>query len=321
MKTPDGGEGPPPLVYNPPMVGEFQLIEWIRSRRAPRGGIVVDIGDDLAALRWDGADLLLVGVDQVLDGVHFDSAVHLPEAIGAKVMNRNLSDCAAMACLPAAAVVTVALPRTAGLDYAKALDAGLRKAGDAFDCPIIGGDTASWDGKLLLTVTILGRSAGVAPIPRGGAKAGDGIFVTGALGGSLLGRHMTFRPRVLEARAMAAIAPISAMIDLSDGLSRDVGHIADQSGVAALIEADAVPIHADARESERRDGQSPLHHALHDGEDHELLFTAPATFAAALAPWAQPIGRIEAGSGVFLVDADGRRAPLAPLGWQHGIGP
>jgi thiamine-monophosphate kinase len=126
------------------MPGEFDFIDWIRSQQPRTDAVPVPAGDDLAVLKWPAGDLLLVGVDQVLDGVHFDSATHPPRAIGRKVMNRNLSDCAAMACLPAAAVTTVALPKGIGLDYAKELYLGLREAADRFDCAIIGGDTASW---------------------------------------------------------------------------------------------------------------------------------------------------------------------------------
>src|SRR6266478_7882408 len=106
------------------MAGEFEFIEWLKKQQAVWEFVVVPAGDDLAVLRWRAEDLLLVGVDQVLDGVHFDSAVHSPRAIGRKVMNRNLSDCAAMGCLPAAAVTTVALPRGTGIEYAKELYIG-----------------------------------------------------------------------------------------------------------------------------------------------------------------------------------------------------
>src|SRR4051812_10387815 len=182
------------------MPAEFDFIDWIQSQHTSTDFVPVPQGDDLAVLRWNSADLLLVGVDQVLDGVHFDSAVHTPRAIGRKVMNRNLSDCAAMACLPAAAVATVALPAGGGGAYARELYLGLREAADPFGCPVVGGDTASWAGRLVVTVTILGRSAGVDPVTRKGARVGDGVYVTGPLGGSILGRHMTFEPRVELAR-------------------------------------------------------------------------------------------------------------------------
>src|SRR5947209_13832301 len=122
------------------MAGESDFIEWLRTQQPASGRVEVPIGDDLAALKWPADDLLLVGVDQVLDGVHFDSSVHPPRAIGRKAMNRNLSDCAAMACLPAAAVTTFALPKGVGEDYAKELYEGMRQAGAMFECPVVGGD-------------------------------------------------------------------------------------------------------------------------------------------------------------------------------------
>src|SRR5688572_27439950 len=155
------------------MPGEFDFIDWIRSQQRTTDLVQLAAGDDLAILKWPKDDLLLVGCDQVLDGVHFDSKVHSPRAIGRKAMNRNLSDCAAMACLPAAAVATVALPRGTPIQYAKELYLGLREAADAFDCAIVGGDTGAWDGKLALTVSILGRSNGIEPLRRSGAKVGD----------------------------------------------------------------------------------------------------------------------------------------------------
>jgi thiamine-monophosphate kinase len=299
------------------MAGEFDVIEWVRQQQlkaAGAGFVLVPPGDDLAVLKWPADDLLLVGCDQVLDGVHFDARAAPPRQIGRKVMNRNLSDCAAMACLPAAAVVTVALPRGAGADYAKDLYLGLRDAADPFDCPIVGGDTGSWDGKLVMTVTVLGRSAGVTPVTRKGARPGDAIFVTGPLGGSILGRHLDFEPRVTLARQIVGPMGPTAMIDLSDGLSRDLGHVCRESGVGAVVEASAVPIHDDAHLLMQRDGRSPLEHALHDGEDYELLLTAKPRTTFLL----KRIGTITAEPGVWL-QAEGGREPLEPKGWEHEL--
>ena len=295
------------------MPREFDFIDWLRAQHRASKLVALPQGDDLAVLNWPAGELLLVGVDQVLDGVHFDSQVHSPRAIGRKVMNRNLSDCAAMACLPAAAVVAAALPAHVGLEYAKELYLGMREAGEKYDCTIVGGDTGSWPAKLALSVTILGRSAGIQSITRKGAKVGDGIYVTGPLGGSILGRHMTFEPRVQLGREVAKSGRVTAMIDLSDGLSRDLGHICQQSNVGAQIDAAAVPIHADAVELSRRDGHEALEHALHDGEDYELLFTASEDPQF---PGITRVGTIVQDPGITLL-RNGQRETLAPRGWQH----
>lgn len=293
------------------MAGEFEFLEWIRSQGRRTDSVLTPAGDDLAVLNWPAGDLLLVGVDQVIDGVHFDSSIHSPRQIGRKAMNRNLSDCAAMACLPAAAVTTAALPAGVGAEYAKELYLGLRDAADPFDCPIVGGDTASWAGRLVVTVTILGRSAGIPPLTRSGARAGDGIYVTGPLGGSILGRHMDFTPRIALARRLAAGGRVTSMIDLSDGLSRDLGHICRQSGVGAILEAERIPIHSDA--TRLRDRRTPLEHALHDGEDHELLLTGSPED-----PSLVRLGTITAEPGIR-IEASGRSETLEPLGWEHGL--
>ena len=304
------------------MPGEFDFIDWLR-RLQPRSSLVpVPAGDDLAVLDWPGGDLLLVGVDQVLDGVHFDSAVHSPRVIGRKAMNRNLSDCAAMACLPAAAVTTFALPRGVGPDYARELYLGMKEAGDAFGCPIVGGDTGSWPGRLAVTVTILGRPAGVRPVTRGGARPGDRLYVSGPLGGSILGRHLSFTPRIDAARRLAEGGAVTAMLDLSDGLSRDLAHLCRESNVGAVIDASAVPVHDDARTLSRQDGRPPLDHALHDGEDYELLAAVPATTEAdALATTLgfACVGWTSAEPGVRIDHGGGRREPLVPQAWEHQL--
>ena len=299
------------------MPGEFDLIDFIRARQQTSDRVPLAAGDDLAALKFDAADgLIVVGIDQVLDGVHFDSKQHAPERVGRKAMNRNLSDCAAMACLPAAAMVSLALPRALPMDWAKRLYDGIREAGLVFDCPIVGGDTGTWNGPLAVTVAILGRAAGpfdktVVPVRRSGAKPGDAVYVTGPLGGSILGRHLDFTPRVREARALVAAHRISAMIDLSDGLSRDAAHLARESGVGIVIDAASVPVHADV--AKLTDGRPPLEHALHDGEDYELCFTGEVRIASAVR-----IGTVVAERGVWLQTDDERR-PLAAGGFEHRL--
>lgn len=309
------------------MPGEFDFISWIRSQQRTSDFVQVPAGDDLAVLTWKPGELVLVGTDQVLDGVHFDSSVHSPRAIGRKVMNRNLSDCAAMACLPAAAVATVALPKGTSMDFCKELYLGMKEAGDVFGCKIVGGDTGTWNGRLALSVTILGRSGGTPPIRRSGAIPGDGIFVTGPLGGSRLTRHMNFVPRVREAHALGRAGGVTAMIDISDGLSRDLAHICAESSVGAVIRSSQIPIHDDAMNM--KDDYTPLEHALHDGEDYEILFTWTGEAIDYPKSLRFPelggtrceltrIGMITGVPGVFL-ENDGQITPLRPKGWEHSF--
>ncbi len=298
------------------MPSESDLLRWIINRQQSRAAIQLPAGDDLAIAKWNAADLLLVGVDQVLDGVHFDSAIHSPEAIGQKAMLRNLSDCAAMACLPAFALINVALPRGSGVEFAKALYLGVEKAGDRFNCAIIGGDTGSWSGKLAMSITILGRSAGIEPITRSGAQPGDSIFVTGPLGGSILGRHMTFEPRIALARDIAASGKLHAMLDLSDGLSRDLSRLCELSNVGAKVDVERLPIHPDAKLLAVRDGLKPIDHAMNDGEDYELLFAAHRSF--------QHLDCIEIGEIVPATDGlsfrlRGTRLQVPTSGWEHSL--
>ena len=297
------------------MPGEFDFISWLRDQAPAGPAVPIGIGDDLAALRLPAGDLVLVGIDQVLDGVHFDSAVHGPRQIGRKAVNRNLSDCAAMACLPAAAVLSLALPRGCGADYAKQIYLGARDAGDAEGCPIVGGDTGSWPGPLAVTVAVVGRSGGIAPVTRGGARVGDGLYVTGPLGGSLTsGRHLSFAPRVSLARDLAARFRLHAMADVSDGLLRDLRNVCVASGVGAEVDARLVPVHDDVSAVAPAVARSI--HAMTDGEDHELLIASPDELP-------RPCVRVGTVTpdGFTMTTVDGRtvRGWPAAGGWEHAL--
>lgn len=301
---------------------EFELIDWIRSQsKLDPAAVPVGPGDDTAVLMC-GQEKLLITVDQLLDGVHFRLAEHGPVSAGGKAMARSLSDIAAMAALPIGAVVTVAMPKGFSREDAEKLYTGMRKAGDKFRCPIVGGDLSVWEGAMAITVTVFGRPAGIKPVLRSGAKVGDAICATGSFGGAWKSqRHLKFVPRVHEARILASRHELHSMIDVSDGLAADLAHICDASGVAAELQAESVPVHAELKAPSS--DPTALAAALGDGEDYELLFTLPAAQAEQLlreqplAVRVARIGTIVEGKGMTLVYSDGRREPLPPKGWVH----
>jgi thiamine-monophosphate kinase len=197
---------------------------------------------------------------------------------------------------------------------------GLREVADAFGVALVGGDTNSWDGKLVISVTALGEATPRGPVTRRSAQPGDWLFVTGPLGGSILGHHLDFTPRVREALALHRAVELRAMLDISDGLAADVNHICEESRCGAVLVAEAIPISDAARELGRTSGKTPLQHALGDGEDFELVFAvSPEDGAKILA--APPVpGLVKIGkcveSGLWLESAGARQA-LAPVGWVH----
>ncbi len=304
-------------------LNEFDLIAWIRAQTPHSPSVPVGIGDDAAALRLPPGALALVTTDMLIDGRHFLSADAAPRQIGHKAVARSLSDIAAMAGDPLAVVVALAAPPRMTPDYFRELFAGMKAAADALDTPLVGGDISSADMPLTLTVTSLGTAMPDAVVRRSGARPGDALLVTGELGGSILGRHLAFLPRLREARWLRERAPLRAMIDLSDGLAADAAHIARESGVGIELDADALPVSAAAHTLARRSGRTPLSHALHDGEDYELLLAVEPHHADRLLTCADApvtmtrIGRVVAEPGLWLRDAGGRRAPLPPEGWKH----
>jgi thiamine-monophosphate kinase len=300
-------------------VSELDLIRWIRRRIGTRRGrIVVDSGDDAAVLKV-GRGNLLFKTDSVIDGVHFDSASARPEAVGHKAIARCLSDIAAMGCYPTFAVVAIMIPRNAREIYVKRVLTGLERTAEKYGTPVVGGDVKSHDGKLAISVALLGETRDLEPVRRSGARIGDAIAVTGPLGGSILGRHLTFQPRVREGLELNRRFELHAMIDISDGLTTDLGHLCDESRVGALLQEDRLPISRDAKKLSRRDRRPALDHALNDGEDYELLFTLPAIQARKLerSRLGKVIGQVTGLSGLYLQSASGEPRELARRGWEH----
>lgn len=303
-------------------MGEFAYIAWLRSRTPADPRVLVGPGDDCAVLA-PPIRPLLVTTDMLMDGTDFVVADVGPRRAGRKAMAANLSDVAAMAGEPIAAVVGVALPRGSGSggEFAEQLYNGIRDAADEFSVPVVGGDTNSWNGPLVVSVTALGEATDRGAVLRSGAKPGDWLFVTGPLGGSILGRHLDFTPRVREALALHAAVELHAMCDVSDGLAADLNHILEESRCGAVLVAESMPIAAAAVELSRTSGKAPLRHALGDGEDFELVFAvSPADGERLLRGSPVPVVKIGecVESGLWL-EVAGKREVLAPTGWVHPL--
>ncbi len=299
--------------------------------------ILTGPGDDCAVIRTPSGDRLLMKVDQAIGGRHFRPHPATPiDLIARKAIARSVSDIAAMGGSPTCALAAATLPSPC--PWADELFDAMARWARHWNCPLVGGDIATWtnepDGQagdspassgLVLSVTILGTPHPIrGPVLRSTARPGDAVYVTGPLGGSLdretgLGRHLTFEPRLAEARALcdALGDRLHAMMDISDGLGIDASRLATASGVRIELDARAIP---------RAQGVHDWRQAASDGEDYELLFTADSREAGGIGPRpasggagpspAVPIGRVVEGSGCVIID-HGTEHDGAVMGWEH----
>jgi len=303
---------------------ETDLIRYFRQRVPGHRILQVGLGDDAAVLELAGRQYVLT-VDLLSDHVDFELSQVDPVRVGRKLLAVNLSDIAAMAARPLAAVIALLLPRSGGAKLAKALYEGLLPLAHQYDLAIAGGDTNSWEGPFSASVTILGESTDRGPLTRSGARPGDQILVTGWFGGSILGKHLDFQPRVEEALLLHQRYDLHAGIDCSDGLALDLSHLAEESGCGAVLDLAAVPVAEDAYRLAQQlaDGSTPLEHALADGEDFELILAVPPDQARRILadqPLAVPvwqIGQFIPTPGLWEQTADGELRPLSAAGWEH----
>ncbi|HME59263.1 MAG TPA: thiamine-phosphate kinase [Terracidiphilus sp.] len=332
--------------------GELALLAEIRQRAAhatgfgQKSGLRLGIGDDCALLKPRDGEELAVTTDLSIDGRHFRLDWHQPEAIGHRVLARGLSDLAAMGARPVAAFLSLGLPRSLAADVAgrrptwveRFLDGFLALA-EACETPLAGGDLAE-STLAVADIVLVGAVARGRALLRSGARPGDLLYVTGALGGAtaglarlaelaeagrsnppripkkleaLLAPHLYPQPRIAQGLWLQRRGVASAALDLSDGLSTDLAHLCEESGVAAEIDASALPIHLAAT----------LAQALHGGEDYELLFTAHQATRLPRAIAGVPVTRIgrilktRAGRPTMtLISLQGAQ-PLEPHGWEH----
>jgi thiamine-monophosphate kinase len=308
-------------------MNELELIARLTKALPANATVVTGAGDDCAVLDLGLPDkLLLFKTDAVVEGVHFEQSTP-PEKIGRKALARCLSDVAAMAGTPAAAVVTIGLPEHFRPETVERIYHGLGALAQKHGVAVVGGETTVNLECIFISVALLGMVHRGKQILRSTARAGDAIFVTGELGGAAGGRHLDFEPRLAEARWLAEHFPVHAMIDLSDGLAGDLRHILKASGVGAELLKSAIPVSRAAKEFARKNpfGKTPLAAALSDGEDFELLFTAAAGEAVKLLDaWKKHfpklklscIGKIVSGQGIAIRDKSGAEK-LDAYGYVH----
>jgi thiamine-monophosphate kinase len=312
---------------------ELEFIRWLREHVPDDPRAKLGLRDDAAVLSADSRNVV-VTTDLLTDGVDFRVEVDDLPWIGRQALGANLSDLAAMAAAPLAAFVSVALPRTGStgttpLDMAIGLYEGILPLAREYNVAIAGGDTNTYDGPLVISVTAIGQPMERGPLTRSGGHAGDWLLVTGTLGGSLLGHMFDFTPRVREAIALHQRYGLAAGIDISDGIALDASRLAEASGCGAVIYIDRVPVSPDAVELAKRDGAgdveaAALAHALGDGQDFELLFAASPTTAQSILN-ERPldcrvthVGELIAESGLWQQTSDTpARTPLEVTGWRH----
>lgn len=297
-------------------IGEHEAIRRLTAHLGTHPDLVVGTGDDCAVARLPGGLVDQVfTTDPVIENIHFHAG-EKPERIGGKAAGRVLSDIAAMGAQPQWLLVNVVAPPSLGFSVLAEIYAGMAAQCGRFGATIIGGDLAQGPA---LELHVFGT--GVLPsgtaLLRSGARPGDRIFVSGPLGGSIAGKHLDFVPRVAEGLFLRETGLVNAMMDISDGLATDLRHILRQSGVGAVLDADAIP------------KNGTLAAALFDGEDYELLFTAAPNHVDELCSrWRQRfhaglavVGSITPRSGEFLLqDRNGARQAVEGKAFEHFSG-
>lgn len=306
---------------------EFELIARLVRDLPSNSSVVTGPGDDCALVDLGLADRLAVlKTDAVVSGIHFTPETP-GEKVGHKALGRVLSDFAAAAAHPIAALVTLALPPGLSPDWVEAAYAGMGRLARRWGVAIVGGETTTCPERTMLSISALGTVPRNRTVRRSGARAGDALFVSGELGGSLAGHHLDFEPRLEEAWWLAEHSNVRAMIDLSDGLAGDLRHLLKASQVGAELFQESLPIRRAARLRARGgDGAKPATlAALTDGEDFELLFCVPSREAVqVLDGWKARfpstrltcIGRITEGPELRLRTAKGFQ-PVPEHGYVH----
>ena len=312
-------------------LGEFGFIDEIAKLADPAeaGRVVVGIGDDAAVLDLGGPDLTVVTTDAMLEGRHFELAWLSPAEVGWRAGAAALSDLAAMGARPVAVFASVGLPPSWPAERGRELMSGLAACAQSVGATLAGGDCAA-NEQVVLDVVAVGTVPRGQQLLRSGARPGQAVAVTGALGGPaaavalLRERFAHPEPRVKVGRRLAASGLVAAGLDISDGLIADAGHLAERSGVAVVIEAERVPMAEGCEAAAEVLEAEPPTWALAGGEDFELLVAlqeqdlpALLEFAAVPEVGLTVVGRVEAGEGVTVLDPTGNEMQLPSAGWDH----
>ena len=306
---------------------EQSFLAYLRGRCRSLPQVAVGIGDDAAVIDAPQSDptgsrQTIACTDQIIDGVDFLSDQHSLADIGYKAMAINSKRHCGDGCHRLrSALVTLSLPKTNATRIAGDVYEGILEAATEFQVAIAGGDISTYDGPLAISVMLLGDVPTGTAWLRSGAQVGDAILVSGAVGGSLNGRHLRPTPRIELANQLRQHVSVTAAIDVSDGLSIDMDRLLAKSGVGVEMNVDSIPIHDDAVAMSQASGRTPFEHAWSDGEDFELLITMSQSDADKIASIdlgtnLTQIGRLTSRTGLWKVD-NGRHERLAPQGFVH----
>ncbi len=300
---------------------EHSFIAWAKQRASKLPQVALGIGDDCALLSTNGDDFAIT-TDSLCEGTHFILADCGGYRVGRKLLAVNLSDLASMAAEPIAVFLSLCLPRSGAGDLAASIFDGVFDLAKQYRVAIAGGDTNVWDGPLVVHLTAVGRKPSGTAWKRSGAKPGDAIVVSGELGGSILGKHLDFEPRLELARELSSLGIVTAATDISDGLGVDLLNVTVASRCGAEVDLSRVPISPQAVELSERTGRTPLEHALGDGEDFELLLSVPPENLSRLPSTLcgirlSTIGTFVSRTGLWSRSKSGV-AQLAARGYVHG---
>lgn len=317
-------------------LGEFGLIDRIARQVHNAPSVVLGIGDDAAALLPAPGTVTLITSDMLLEGVHFDLNFCDPQSLGRKSLSVNLSDLAAMGATPRTFLLGIALPSTIPLEFLDGFMAGILEQAERFGTTLVGGDTCASLSGLVISITALGEQHPEKVLKRSGARPGDLVCLTGTVGdaaaglvqlrrgardGFLVSRQLDPQPRVAAGVALADAGLASAMIDVSDGVLQDLGHICELSGVGARLELGQLPLSEEYRAACAAD---PYALALSGGEDYELLFCIAKENRGEVDALVQGLGlrfsvlgEVVAGNSVELITPEGSVYHPGQRGFDH----